>query len=121
MNRKSAARTCATLERREAAFVRAAHAEARRCEASRVAEEQVLHASRELLALRAEWPSTWCGFIHLCGERRHAASDALSVAVGRASRAAAEHEAVRGRWASLVRGLQRRAERRARREAPWRG
>jgi len=121
VKRPGALAVCATLERRATAAARAALAQARRLEVARIQEQAAASVARMTLAREPGWPSDICGLVDRRSARARIASDSLSIGVAKARASARAHDAERRRWAQLVRGLERRAVRRAQEDAAWDG
>jgi len=113
MKRAGALDACVSLERREAALARAGYAAAVRCAQLDTDDERLAFRARCGLAREARWTAVSCAFLHARSERSAVERADRAARSQAALRVAREHETRRRHWATLVRGLQRRAARRA--------
>lgn len=119
MSRRTAIDALAALERREAAFVRAAAAERRRLDSASSAQRVFVAEARSLLAREPLWHSSLCGIVDRRADRARTLCSRIARRALDVERAAEGHEMQRRRWARAVRGLIRRASRDAAWETPW--
>ncbi|HYK52449.1 MAG TPA: hypothetical protein VEV38_02860 [Candidatus Eremiobacteraceae bacterium] len=119
MKQSRALATCATLERRAAAAVRASNAERRRVESMASDERDRGHSARVWIASQPLWTSDLCSILECRADRmRHTLAD-LTRRGARADASGAASDAERRRWARIMRGLERRLARAADLESPW--
>jgi hypothetical protein len=112
LKRARALDACSTLERREAAFVRAELAIAAACEGADREDERRMTAARSSVARLPQWTAAACAFIDMRRLRSKIEKTRRADESERARQRARAHDAQRRHWAALVRGLQRRESRR---------
>jgi hypothetical protein len=109
---KRALDACSSLERREAALVRAELAIAAACDAADREDDRRMLAARSSVARLSQWTAASCMFVDLRSARSNSERASRSFESERARARAGTHDALRRRWATLVRGLMRRESRR---------
>ena len=112
MRRARALDVCSSLERREAAFVRAELAIAAACDEADRDDERRMVAARSIVARLPQWTAASCAFIDMRLTRSKIDKTQRTDESERARERARAHDAQRRHWAALVRGLQRRESRR---------
>jgi hypothetical protein len=112
LKRARALDACSSLERREAAFVRADLALVAACDGADREDGRRMSAARSTIARLPQWTAASCAFLEMRETRSKIEKSRRADESERAHRRAREHDALRRHWATLVRGLQRREARR---------